>query len=36
VGYDQRGFGKSEGKRGYIESIEINIHDAELFIKKIK
>ncbi|KAL4469911.1 hypothetical protein ABPG72_006551 [Tetrahymena utriculariae] len=35
IGYDQRGFGKSEGPRGYIESVEQMVNDFEEFYKQI-
>ncbi|CAD8069120.1 unnamed protein product [Paramecium sonneborni] len=35
VGFDHRGFGKSEGLRGYIESLEIHLQDSRLFIQKV-
>jgi acylglycerol lipase len=28
VGFDYRGFGKSQGRRGYIESLETHMKDA--------
>lgn len=35
VGYDYRGFGKSEGRRGYIESVDSHMSDAEQFVEMI-
>lgn len=32
VGFDHRGFGKSEGIRGYLESLEIHLNDSSAFI----
>lgn len=36
VGFDHRGFGKSEGLPGYIESIDIHLKDSKEFVDKIK
>lgn len=36
VGFDQRGFGKSEGRRGYIQDVKINMDDAEQFVSKMR
>lgn len=36
VGFDHRGFGKSEGKPGYVESLESHLHDAKTFVGKVK
>jgi acylglycerol lipase len=36
VGFDHRGFGKSEGKSGYVESLESHLYDAKVFVEKIK
>jgi len=36
VGYDQRGFGKSEGIKSYIQSIDTLVEDGKVFIKQIK
>ena len=35
IGFDHRGHGKSEGKRGYIPSYEFLLKDIELFMKKV-
>ncbi|EGR28729.1 hypothetical protein IMG5_169260 [Ichthyophthirius multifiliis] len=35
VGFDHRGFGQSEGKSGYLESLETHLADSKLFVKKI-
>ncbi|CAD8109352.1 unnamed protein product [Paramecium primaurelia] len=35
VGFDNRGFGKSEGIRGYLESLEIHLSDCRLFMQKV-
>lgn len=35
VGFDHRGFGKSEGLRGYIENIDTHLSDSRLFISKV-
>ena len=35
VGYDGRGFGKSEGLRGYLESVEKILSDSETFINAV-
>jgi acylglycerol lipase len=35
VGYDHRGFGKSEGLSGYIESVDLLYSDAKLFISNM-
>jgi acylglycerol lipase len=36
VGYDYRGFGKSEGDRGYIENLQTHLSDCEKFIDLVK
>ena len=36
VGYDQRGFGKSGGRRGYIPSLQTNINDAVEFVVRVR
>lgn len=36
VGFDHRGFGQSEGERGYIESLAEHLHDAEVFMGMVK
>jgi len=36
VGYDQRGYGKSEGLRSYIEDFDFLLNDARTFIDKVK
>ncbi|EGR33123.1 hypothetical protein IMG5_061220 [Ichthyophthirius multifiliis] len=36
VGYDFRGFGKSEGIRGYCESVQQHIEDANKFVSLIE
>lgn len=36
VGYDYRGFGQSEGSRGYISNWETHLSDAEKFISLVK
>ena len=35
VGFDHRGFGKSEGKKAYIESVEQHLLDSKAFIKQV-
>lgn len=35
VGMDHRGFGKSEGVRGFVESLEIHLNDCRLFIHRV-
>jgi acylglycerol lipase len=35
VGFDHRGFGKSEGIRGYLESVPIHLHDSKEFVFRI-
>ncbi len=36
VGYDYRGFGKSEGDRGYIEDFTTHLSDAERFVTLVR
>ncbi|KAL4449842.1 hypothetical protein ABPG74_008215 [Tetrahymena malaccensis] len=36
VGFDHRGFGGSEGKRGFLENYEIHLQDCRAFINKIE
>lgn len=36
VGFDHRGFGASEGIRGFIESKEIHLSDCRLFVNNIE
>ena len=35
VGYDYRGFGRSEGKGGYVESLDKHIEEAVFFVRTI-
>jgi acylglycerol lipase len=35
VGFDYRGFGKSEGERGFIETFHHHMEDCRLFFKKM-
>lgn len=35
VGFDHRGFGRSEGKGGYIESLSQHLEDSRNFIEKV-
>lgn len=35
VGFDHRGFGKSEGLRGYLENLETHLHDSRAFVEKV-
>jgi acylglycerol lipase len=35
VGFDHRGFGKSEGIRGYLENLQIHLSDSRQFISKV-
>lgn len=36
LGFDHRGFGSSEGKKGYLESLEIHLQDCRLFVDKVE
>jgi acylglycerol lipase len=36
VGFDYRGFGKSQGNSGYIESLETHLQDSERFVELVK
>ena len=36
VGFDQRGFGKSEGRRGFIRSFETLLVDSEMFLAEVR
>jgi acylglycerol lipase len=36
VGFDQRGFGKSEGTRGYLRDFSTNLADSGLFLQIVK
>lgn len=36
VGFDQRGFGKSEGTRGYIRDFDTIMTDSEMFVQIVK
>lgn len=36
VGFDHRGFGKSEGKEGFVESLESHLYDAKIFVEMVK
>lgn len=35
VGFDHRGFGRSQGKGGYIDSLELHVEDSRIFINKV-
>lgn len=35
VGFDQRGHGRSEGERGYIDDMEVVFKDARIFIGNV-
>lgn len=35
VGFDHRGFGKSEGLRGYLENITTHLSDSRKFIDMV-
>lgn len=36
LGFDHRGFGESEGQRGFIETLDIHLADARLFVDKVE
>ncbi|EAS06200.2 alpha/beta hydrolase family protein (macronuclear) [Tetrahymena thermophila SB210] len=36
VGFDHRGYGASEGIRGYLESFEIHLQDCRAFVNKVE
>jgi acylglycerol lipase len=36
VGFDHRGFGRSEGEPGYAESLDRHVEDSLIFIGKMK
>lgn len=36
MGFDHRGFGKSEGNRGYIESLEEKLNDSMEFLRIVR
>jgi len=36
MGFDHRGYGKSEGLRGYVESLNIHLQDSKQFIDLIE
>lgn len=36
VGFDHRGFGKSQGQKGYIESIDQHLRDSKTFVGLIE
>lgn len=36
VGFDQRGFGKSEGTRGFMQNFDILLKDTEYFVKIVR
>lgn len=36
VGFDYRGYGKSEGERGEVESFESLLEDSMSFVKKVE
>lgn len=36
VGFDHRGFGGSQGRRGFLESLDIHLSDCREFVKKIE
>ena len=35
VGFDHRGFGQSEGKKGFLENIELHLEDSRTFANKV-